>query len=124
MKGTVTDDLSGVSSVSTKLARYDGASTTYWNGAAWMATDPGYVLTPTLAASGPGVLSTTWSLAAGQVPACASGAAATCWNTGTFLRSPEVPGFWSVKAMVATSRIVMQPGSCRAIAICATGPES
>src|SRR5205085_2754027 len=62
LRGTVTDDLSGVSSVSAKLTRYDTSGLTqYWTGSAWQTTDPGYVLTPTLAASGPGVLSTTWS---------------------------------------------------------------
>src|SRR5206468_8104780 len=63
LKGTVTDDLSGVASVSTKLTRYTAAAgTEYWTGSAWQGTDPGYVLTPTLAASGPGVLSTTWQI--------------------------------------------------------------
>src|SRR5205085_332040 len=53
MRGTATDDLSGVASVSSKLTRYYAGATTYWNGATWVGTDPGYILTPTLATSGP-----------------------------------------------------------------------
>src|SRR5204863_8389788 len=35
MKGSATDDISGVSSLTGKLIRLSGGATTYWNGAAW-----------------------------------------------------------------------------------------
>src|SRR5438874_1588876 len=43
MKGTATDDLSGVASMGAKLSRLSGGTTQYWNGSTstWGA-DPGY----------------------------------------------------------------------------------
>jgi hypothetical protein len=83
MKGTATDDLTGVSSLGGKLIRFSGGTTTYWNGANWVAADPGYsALTITTSpvipgAAGSPVNTTNWSIT--NEPATAA-----AWGTGTF----------------------------------------
>src|SRR5207237_7262502 len=42
MKGTATDDLTGVASITGKLIRFYNGTTNYWNGAAWQVADPGF----------------------------------------------------------------------------------
>src|SRR5207237_608144 len=82
MRGTATDDLTGVASLGGKLTRFTGGTTTFWNGAAWVGADPGYVLTFSTAPAIPGaagspVNSITWSVTNEPTTAGA-------WGTGTF----------------------------------------
>src|SRR5204863_533265 len=68
MKGTATDDLTGVQSMGAKLIRLANGVTNFWNGAAWVGADPGYTAltistTPAIpGAAGSPVLSTAWSI--------------------------------------------------------------
>ncbi len=115
MRGTATDDLAGVQSVSGKLTRFASGTTTYWNGSAWVGSDPGYVLTPTLTpAGGAFVLSTTWEIAS-SFPALASD-----WGSGVFtlnvhatdmaanVQSPDTTA-WFVVDQVAPSTTIQPP---------------
>src|SRR5207248_2407423 len=83
MKGTATDDLTGVASMGAKLIRLSGGSTTYWNGAAWVGADPGYnsltiATVPAIpGAAGSPVLSTAWSIT--NEPGTAA-----AWGTGYY----------------------------------------